>query len=47
MRATVGMGDRWCYGRQGSVQSLDRAVLDAYGWPPDVSDEELLALSRA
>ncbi|HEX5503909.1 MAG TPA: type IIL restriction-modification enzyme MmeI, partial [Thermomicrobiales bacterium] len=24
-------------------QALDRAVLDAYGWPPDLADEELLA----
>ena len=22
---------------------LDRAVLDAYGWPPDLSDDEILA----
>jgi hypothetical protein len=22
---------------------LDEAVLDAYGWPPDISDDELLA----
>jgi hypothetical protein len=24
-------------------EALDRVVLDAYGWPPDVSDEDLLA----
>jgi hypothetical protein len=24
-------------------QALDRAVLDAYGWPHDLSDEEILA----
>ena len=24
-------------------QKLDRAVLDAYGWPHDISDEDILA----
>jgi hypothetical protein len=24
-------------------QKLDRAVLDAYGWPHDIADEEILA----
>lgn len=27
---------------QNAHRNLDRAVLDAYGWPPDLSDEEIL-----
>ncbi len=46
-RGGQGWADVWYKGRfaweyKGKHKDLDRAVLDGYGWPHDLGDEEIL-----